>query len=406
MKPVFKEEMEFLKMTKEFKGYMWVDKRSFYLFTKEGEQIKLGRKKELIDKRLADININNIVTHQQYAKYHYINTTNKKINFSKIKQELSTIEYQDIIVNISGGKDSAVAYDIFKQLKIPFRTLFGNTSNETHHTYKYIFDNYPDVEIVNPDKGFYQYIKDTNFIPTRFARSCCTIYKEGNIGKYLDDNKKILNVVGIRRDESKNRSNYKKIRKGKGSKLQQSNWTQYNIIIDFTDLDIWSYILVKNLPINKLYKFGYNRVGCTNCPFRSDYELSLNKEFLPLYYARWQQILSKHFIDNGTALNLNCTLDEFLKGAWRAGVVREIPTQEVIDEFAKHRGITLELAQKYFKTNKCNCGKRLSKDVIALNMKLYGRDTNSRKCLKCLDKPKEELEKMIQDFKDMNCNLF
>ena len=181
-------------------------------------------------------------------------------------------------------------------------------------------------------------------------------------------------------------------------------------ILEFEDIDVWVYLISNNVEFNELYKFGYNRVGCTNCPYRSPYELKLNTYFLPTYDKKWKTILKKRFIEDGIAININCTLQEFLDGAWKAGIVRENPTEEIIKEFANYRNISIEQAEKYFKTNRCDCGKRLSKDMIALNMKLLGRNTNARMCLKCLaefvESDKKELKKQIEHFKDRGCELF
>lgn len=292
------------------------------------------------------------------------------------------------------------------------RVLFGNTTNETHYTYRYVKEIYGDkLEIVNPKYGFYNWILKTGIIPTKQTRSCCGTFKEGNISSYLDDNKKILQICGIRKDESKTRSNYEQIKiNTKWNVKQSENWRFYFPIIDFNDFDVWSYIFYNKLKFNNLYKFGYNRVGCTNCPYRSDYELKLNKHFLSSYDTRWKNIIKDIFIKDGLSININCTLQEFLDGAWRSGMVRDNPTNEVIQDFANLKGISFDEAKKYFKTNRCSCGKRLSKDVIALNMKLLGRNTDGRMCLKCLAEflgtTKQELKNQIKEFKQQGCNLF
>lgn len=322
--------------------------------------------------------------------------------------------YDEIVISVSGGKDSTVAEHMTRDIveKYPNFILFGNTSNETHYTYKYVKETYRDrLKIANPKEGYHQWMLRVNFVPTRFARACCSIFKEGNITPFLDNTKKLLQLCGIRRDESVTRSTYEQIRKGKWEdKKAQENWDMYLPIIDFDDLDVWSYILVNNLNYNQLYNFGYNRVGCTNCPYRSDYELKLNEYFLPTYDKRWKSIIGKIFVNSGMAINMNCTLQEFIDGAWKAGIVREEPTDEVIQDFARHKGISFEEAKNYFKANRCSCGKRLSKDVIALNMKLLGRNTEGRMCLKCLAKfletDQKELKKQIEEFKQQGCNLF
>jgi len=123
-----------------------------------------------------------------------------------------------------------------------------------------------------------------------------------------------------------------------------------------------------------------------------------------------EEVIRKNIHKNKIAININCTLQEFLDGAWKAGVVRDEATEEVIEEFAQYKNISVEKARRYFKQNRCDCGKRLSGDVIALNMKLLGRETNARMCLKCLSEflevPKKKLKEEIERFKDEGCNLF
>ena len=305
---------------------------------------------------------------------------------------------------MSGGKDSTVASHMSMDICEKYgnvRVLFGNTTNETHYTYRYVKEMYGDkLEIANPKEGFYGWCLKTGIVPSRLTRSCCGIFKEGNIAHYLDEDKKTLQVCGIRRDESKTRSEYtqEKVNTKWGVK-QKENWKFYFPIIEFDDLDVWCYILFHTINYNYLYRFGYSRVGCTNCPYRSEYETELNKHFLTYYDEYWKSILSTIFMRDGLAINMNCTLQEFLDGAWKAGIVREEPTDEVIQEFADFKDISFEQAKKYFKANRCSCGKRLSKDVIALNMKLLGRNTEGRMCLKCLAEflgtTKQELKKQI-----------
>lgn len=413
MKPVFKEEMDYLGINSCMENYLWVDSRAYRAFDKNGLEIKFGRKIENIK-----LETENLMTHKEYCDYYYDNFTKEKVERERerLARYLYENSYDEIIISVSGGKDSTVmehmTRDIYEFLN--HRILFGNTSNETHYTYKYVKDTYgKKLEIANPKEGFNNWCVRIGFIPTKFGRACCSIFKEGNITPHLQNsyNKKLLHLCGIRRDESANRSTYDQIRKGKWeNKLAQENWNMYLPIIDFDDLDIWSYIISKNIEFNQLYKFGYSRVGCTNCAYRSDYELDLNKHFLPAYSNNWNKILKKVFISEGLAITLNCTLQEYLDGEWRGLSIRTEPTEEVIEDFAKHKGITVDEARKYFKKNRCDCGKRLSKDVIGLNMKLLGRNTEGRMCLKCLAQFLEtdikSLKKQIEDFKQSGCNLF
>ena len=90
------------------------------------------------------------------------------------------------------------------------------------------------------------------------------------------------------------------------------------------------------------------------------------------------------------------------------------PTNERIKELAKIKGISEDMAKKYFK-KKCKCGKKLNPSEISMFLKIFGRyeDTEDNRqylCKKCLCEElditsKEYREKMIQ-FTNEGCELF
>lgn len=310
-------------------------------------------------------------------------------------------------VPVSGGKDSAVTHYLVN-LVTEEETVFSNTSNETHHTYKYINKNYPDAIKISPDEGFYTFVERTGFIPTRFARSCCTNQKEMPMIQKLPKEEKILFFMGMRKAESNNRSTY--VTEWKNHRWGNRDWQGILPILEWSDLDVLLYMLYRNIEFNYLYTIGYGRVGCVNCCFRSDYELLLNKHFLEPYHNRWQLILEKDFINNKKAPTLNCSLEEYKSGAWKAGMIRDEATEDIIKEFAESQGLDLDIARKYFdKTCMC-CGKKLKKDDIGATMKFYGRIVESFKCCKCIAKElkitTKELKEKLKYFKSTGCDLF
>lgn len=310
-------------------------------------------------------------------------------------------------VPVSGGKDSAVTHYIVN-LVTEEQTVFSNTSNETHHTYKYINKNYPDAIKISPDEGFYTFVQRTGFIPTRFGRACCTTQKEMPMIQKLPKDEKILFFMGMRKAESNNRSKYSV--KWKNTRWGSRDWQGVLPILEWSDMDVLLYMLYRNIPFNYLYTIGYGRVGCVNCCFRSDYELLLNKHFLTPYHDRWQLILEKDFINNKKAPTLNCTLEEYKNGAWKAGMVRDNAAEEVIIEFAQQQGLKIELAEKYFDKKCMCCGKKLKKDDVAATMKFYGRLVESFKCCGCIAKDlgvkTKELKNKLKFFKETGCDLF
>ncbi len=408
MRPVFKEEMKYLGINEKYKDVLWVNSRAYRYFDKEFKIVKLGRGIEKIK-----FDIRNSITHLELAKKHYEEVVKDKVEegINNTIEHLKTNKYDEAYVFVSGGKDSTVVEHMLKGV-LPYDIMFNNTSNETHHTYQYIKREYPYVKIISPKVGFYKWCKDNIYIPSRTSRGCCSIYKEGQISEYLKDTLRILQITGLRRDESNTRKNYTfNIKNDKWNKVQYKNWDIINPILEFSNIDVWSYIFQHSLNFNTLYKFGYNRVGCANCPFRSSYELELNRHFLPTYNKHWEAVLEYVFKKRKLWTRLYCTVGEFKLnfGGGRAPD-RDDPPEEVINEFMSYMKFTREDSMKYFDNSKCDCGKPISSDIISLNRKLNGRNTTQFKCLRCLASDlgvkQKELKGRITEFKEQGCGLF
>lgn len=109
---------------------------------------------------------------------------------------------------------------------------------------------------------------------------------------------------------------------------------------------------------------------------------------------------------------MNCTKKEYLL-KWNGGIVRDKPTEEVINQFAEVSNLNIEVAEKYFNhiCSKESCDKKLkSKDVLAMNFKYFGRNTNTFFCKKHLMEylkiDKIEWNNAVNRFKNQGCDLF
>lgn len=417
MRLIFNKEIEFLKEQLGIEipsEAAWMDRMCIkvidennnwhIIYRIKAEVMKLELKKdnrELLNK----INIktwNDLILENER---HLVELENKSKEI--IKKYLGIYSGYRPCVPVSGGKDSAVTHYIVN-LITKEQTVFSNTSNETHHTYKYINENYCDAIKISPDEGFYTFVQRTGFVPTRFGRACCTTQKEMPMIQKLPKDDKILFFMGMRKAESQNRSTY--TTEWKNTRWGNRDWQGILPILEWSDIDVLLYMLYREIPFNYLYTIGYGRVGCVNCCFRSDYELLLNKYFLTPYHDRWQLILENDFIGNKKATTLNCSLEEYKNGAWKAGVVRDEPTEEIINEFSEQQNLNIDIAKKYFNKTCMCCGKKLKSLDIALSMKLYGRQITSFKCVKCLGKDfnmtAKELKEKAKEFRSSGCDLF
>lgn len=134
--------------------------------------------------------------------------------------------------------------------------------------------------------------------------------------------------------------------------------------------------------------------------------------------ARWEDILRDDFIKNKKWITLNSTLDEYINQAWNGGIFRAEPTKEVIEEFAEHEGLDINIAKQYFnkycengcKTPRGTLKKIKSKEVLAMNMKYHGRNITKFYCKKCLmemlSMDSEKWDSEVERFKDQGCQLF
>lgn len=419
MNLVFKEYIGFLKdkgldieKYKLEEGYYWLDKSIIKAFDKEGNIHKVLR--VYIDDNLE-------MTFKEYKDKPFeieswqetVKRNEKRLfelEFKSrllIKRSIKKYTGRTIAILSSKGKDSEVTkYLVKTKIEEPL-VIFNNTTLDVPDTYKLIKKE-KNLKVITPKEGFYPWRERNNFVPTRFSRACCSIFKEGAMVEELNADDKYLFFMGMRNEESNTRSGYGD--EWKNDKWGNREWNAILPIREWSEVDIWLFILWRNIDINTKYRKGYSRVGCgIACPYYTKSTWVLDKYWYPEMYKRWHNILDKDFVDNKKASIMNCTSKEY-HNCWSGGTYREEPTEEVIVEFAEQQGLHIDIAKKYFNKTCMCCDKKLKKDDIALSMKYYGRQIEKFKCKKCISKElgitNKELKEKIQEFKSDGCQLF
>ncbi len=186
----------------------------------------------------------------------------------------------------SGGKDSLVIKTLADMAGVKYDSHYNNTTVDPPELIYYIKKYHPDVIIERPPTTMWKLIVKQGIPPTRLARYCCSILKEGGgTGRFV--------ITGVRWAESAKRKNNRSLiefdRYGSDSKkakesreifLNSDNDTKRNMlenctikgkhvlnpIVDWSDTDVWNFIKSNNLPYCKLYEQGYKRLGCIGCP--------------------------------------------------------------------------------------------------------------------------------------------
>ena len=394
-------------------GYYWLDRMIIRAFDKQGKEHKILR--IYVDNDF-NISFKDYKT-KPFEMESWQETADRyKVRLLQLEQDsIATTEqllnkyknYKPYICH-SGGKDSTVLCHIVRQVDPSIEIEFNNTSNESADTYKFI-KAYDNVKILNPKEGFWQYLKRENFVPSRLARSCCNIYKHNLTLDNLNQDEKYLLFMGMRNKESRTRADYQTEHR---FDYYPDDWVCGLPIRKWTEMDIWLYVILKDLPINNIYKYGYSRCGCIICPFRSNFEELITKYRFPKQAERFNKVQKSYFFAHERWIGLNCTLDEFVnKGAWKGGQYRPEPNDEVIQEFAEYKGLDRDTAINYFNKTCCECDKNIrQKDIIAMNLKFLGRGIDRFYCKKHLKEKlnmdNKQWNKYVEDFKSQGCSLF
>lgn len=430
MQPIFPEYMQFMKSHNcdvdwFHENVFWLDNNIVKAFRRGGQVVSLYR--VLVD---DDLHLT-LTKHKQNKDFDDLETWQETIQ--RNQDRLFQIEQDSInllqqhglhtnrrIVNTnSTGKDSMVVTHLAKKAGLDFETFFNVTTLDVAESnrmakrngYHHIF---PDPQY----GGFYKYIQRYDgVIPSKLNRFCCNYFKEFPTIDYFEANERILFLFGMRNQESNKRSKYQDI--WRNEKWNQRDWIGILPIRQWSELDIWLYILFEGIEINDKYRYGYSRVGCgIACPNYTKYTWVLDQYWYPYLFNRWRNILRNDFISNSKWLIMNCTIEEYINKAWTGGVYRQEPTDEVIKEYAQYSGLDFEIAKKYFNkycSNGCIDRKKQplkikNKDVLAMNMKMFGRNIEKFKCKRCLMNEfgwnQDQWNEQVQKFKEQGCELF
>lgn len=238
-----------------------------------------------------------------------------------ICDEAQTYDESSMFVSFSGGKDSTVVSSLVMRAlgKSEIIHIFGNTTLEFPSTIDYVKRfrernrRTPLLTAENRQQDFFNLCESFG-PPSRMLRWCCTIFKTGFIGERIlrtfKDKTAVLTFYGIRRFESASRSKYE--RKDESPKISKQKVT--SPIIDWTDFDVWLYILSSKIDFNDAYRLGFTRVGCWCCPNNSKWSEFLTKIYMPDLAEKLNKMLMSFAVKMGKA-----DPEEYVaSGGWKA----------------------------------------------------------------------------------------
>ena len=311
-RPVFFEELDLLgfdqfwEYPKSKEPLLWAIGRSYYYM---GELVARANGGNIFsspqldikncgnDLELNPINIKKVVNKNKDALFLIENET---LDFIEHTYKFYKKQGFPFSVSFSGGKDSQAVLDLVTRV-IPSDELvviFSDTTLENSYTYENLEKTkvkynkkYSKLEfaISNPPKSAIEFFNEFG-LPSRFHRWCTSVLKTAPYNNLLRDLAKnkseILVFEGVRAEESKKRSNYKRVAGG----------VKHLSVINARPILFWNYSEVilygyyRDVIMNKSYRFGLSRVGCSICPYSSKWtefinsniNESINDDYIPL----------------------------------------------------------------------------------------------------------------------------
>ena len=116
-----------------------------------------------------------------------------------------------------------------------------------------------DVKVIRPS------VDITSYPVAEDPVECCAELKIKPLQKAVEEFEIDLLITGIRRDEHPSRAGrkYMEVR-------DDPDHTLLNPILEWTEMDIWSFITMHQIPHCELYDQGYRSLGCQPCTSKGE----------------------------------------------------------------------------------------------------------------------------------------
>ena len=195
-----------------------------------------------------------------------------KIIDEKSKNVISLIQkniekYSSVAFANSLGAEDMVLVDLIQKNKLSveaFSIDTGRLPPETYNLIQKVEDKYQfKIKLYFPDHQKIESYVNTNGINAFYnsvdlRKSCCAIRKVEPLNRALKDKK--VWITGMRQEQSKTRF---ALKEEEFDEVHQSQ--KLNPLSTWSELEVWAYIKINDVPYNTLHDQFYPSIGCAPC---------------------------------------------------------------------------------------------------------------------------------------------
>lgn len=174
-----------------------------------------------------------------------------------------------VAVAYTGGKDSGIALALWREALerggrqgAPFRAISVDTGLKfpqvTAFRDQICAEQGVQITLARPA------VELSGYPVAQDKLSCCRDLKIAPLGRALRETGTHALVTGLRRDEHPSRAERPYAEFRPATEACPEHW-QVNVILDWTEMDVWGQVTGEGLPYCTLYHEGYRSLGCMPC---------------------------------------------------------------------------------------------------------------------------------------------